>query len=68
MRVVGRPTPAYRRLRTRRVSASPTLGDAEARPTELDRWRCVVLDLVFVLVTVVAFGLLWAVLRGVERM
>jgi len=33
-----------------------------------DRWRCVVLDLVFVLVTVVAFGLLWAVLRGVERM
>ena len=33
-----------------------------------DRWRCVVLDLVFVLVTVVSFGLLWVVVRGLERM
>jgi len=31
-------------------------------------WRCVVLDLVVVLVTIVSFLIMWAVLRGVERM
>ncbi len=31
-------------------------------------WRCVVLDLVVVLVTIVSFALMWAVLRGLERM
>ena len=31
-------------------------------------WRCAVLDLVVVLVTIVSFALMWAVLRGLERM
>ncbi len=31
-------------------------------------WRCAVLDLVVVLVTVVSFALMWAVLHGLERM